>query len=256
MTAPSLLLVSAMAVAAVACGGSQAAPSPAATSPTSPTPTATGPAPAPPPPPSTWDLDARGVPTFITHNYLDVGAIRQISRFRSGEGHSYTDDFETCRSMKHYFVPRGSTGWETIRIQAPVTGTIAYARAESNNLGTQIGITPADYPAFTVILFHVAPTMPLPDGASVEAGQPIGTHIGTQTWSDVTIRVQTPRGTALVSWFDALTESALAAYTSRGLASRAAAIISRSERDANPLGCNGETFANRGTIENWVELGR
>ena len=96
----------------------------------------------------------------------------------------------------------------------------------------------------------------LPDGASVEAGQPIGTHIGTQTWSDVTIRVQTPRGTALVSWFDALTESALAAYTSRGLASRAAAIISRSERDANPLGCNGETFANRGTIENWVELGR
>ena len=53
--------------------------------------------------PRGWNVDRDGVPKFITHTYIDLSYIREISRFRSGEGHSYTDAVETCRSMKHYF---------------------------------------------------------------------------------------------------------------------------------------------------------
>jgi hypothetical protein len=56
--------------------------------------------------PNEWDPAAQGLPHFVTSQYLDLDAIYRISRFRSGEGHTYVDQFESCRSMKHYFDPR------------------------------------------------------------------------------------------------------------------------------------------------------
>ena len=50
-----------------------------------------------------WDIDNNGVPQFVNTNYMDIEKIYRFSRFRSSVGHDYSDAFEECRSMKHYF---------------------------------------------------------------------------------------------------------------------------------------------------------
>src|SRR5262245_37138361 len=98
--------------------------------PTTPSPTPDAPAPQVPTLPTTWNIDAQGVPQFITDNYIDLSLVRGISRFRSGEGHDYSDAAESCRSMKHYFrVPLDSSA-RSIAIQSPVTGAIVDVHAE------------------------------------------------------------------------------------------------------------------------------
>ena len=240
-----------LAVAVVACGGSGSVPSPPSPSPSAPA----APAPAQPTPtpvPTTWDVDARGVPVFITADYIDLDAVARISRFRSGQGHDYSDAVETCRSMKHYVMPHSSRDWSTVTIRAPLSGEVTDFRPEW--AGHQIGIRSRDFPAFVVVLFHVTPAVPLDVGTVLTAGQVIGTHVGNQTWSDVAIRVETPTGMRLVSWFDAATPDLLDRYRGRGV-SKDAIIISRAERDANPLSCGSDGgFVNRGTLPHWVDL--
>lgn len=199
------------------------------------------------------DLVALELPRFIGTNYIDLDAIDSISRFRSAEGHSYTDGAETCRSMKHYFRPKADVDAAAIPIVAPVSGTVAFTRPD--RWGLQVGIRPADQLAFTVILFHLNPSTNLTEGTSLTEGQALGTHIGAQTWSDVAVGVDTPRGYRLVSWFDVITDDLFAKFRARGLASRAAAIISRAERDADPLTCNGdEAIQDSGRLSGWVTL--
>ncbi len=205
------------------------------------------PAPAP-----TYDVDVRGVPRFVSANYIDLGPISQISRFRSGAGHSYTDTFESCRSMKHYFQPRFDVNWATLRIYAPVTGEVT-ALLQETTAGTQVRIRSSEYPAFTLILFHVTP-QGLSVGGTVQAGQVIGTHIGNQTSSDVAISVDTPAGFRLVSWFDAMTDAVFDSYRARGIAQRSDAIISRAARDASPLSCSGEGFTSMPPADTWLTL--
>jgi hypothetical protein len=135
---------------------------------------------------------------------------------------------------------------------APVTGTVADLMPEW--AGIQVRLTPASHPAFQVILFHVNVTAPLAIGSPVTAGQPIGTHIGSQTMSDVAVSVNTPSGYQLVSWFDVLDDAVFSAYQSRGIGTRTDPIISRGERDAHPLDCNGEAFTSKGALENWIVL--
>lgn len=48
------------------------------------------------------DVDSNGIPRFVQTDYIELAKIDRISRFRSGEGHDYSDNFESCRSMKHY----------------------------------------------------------------------------------------------------------------------------------------------------------
>lgn len=190
------------------------------------------------------------MPRFITRDYVDLNAIARISRFRSAEGHSYADAVESCRSMKHYFLPRSSADWGSIRIVSPVTGVIARTMVEW--AGTQLEIQPDGYPAFAIVIFHVNLAGGLEPGSRLEAGQPIGTHIGSQTMTDVAVRVDSTQGMRLVSYFEAMSDDVFEAYRSRGIASREAMIIGRAERDANPLTCDGETFTSRGTLDGWV----
>src|SRR5690349_9084225 len=71
----------------------------------------------------TFDLDPSLAPKFVRFNYIDPDSIEQISLFRSGIGHDYSDDFESCRSMKHYFMPKVQT-WANVKIFSPVDGTV------------------------------------------------------------------------------------------------------------------------------------
>jgi hypothetical protein len=243
------LLLTALAVAGCAVGAGQ---SPTA----NPAPPTRGPAATVPPPALIavpYDLDRLGPPRFVTADYIDLDAIDAISRFRSAEGHDYADGVERCRSMKHYFRPRETVDAAAIGLYAPVTGTVAYVRDDL--WGKQVGIRPDADPAFTVILFHVNPAQPLVVGTRRASGQRLGTHIGPQTWSDVAVGVDTPGGYRLVSWFEVLTDDVWRDYQARGLRSRAEPIISRAERDADPLTCGPDgQFTSRGTLPGWVDL--
>ena len=200
----------------------------------------------------TYDVDAKGIPAFVGTDYIELAKIGHISKFRSGVGHSYTDDFESCRSMKHYFEPKEDVDWSTVKVLSPVAGSVA--RLDEEWIGTQVRIRSRRYPAFEFILFHVNLSGPLHVGDAVAAGQELGTLVGTQSLSDIAVKVNTPRGTKMVSYFSVLTDDVFGQYQARGLASREDAIIPEDVRDAHPLTCSGETFADGGTLENWVTL--
>ncbi len=242
-----------VALCLLGCGASGDPMSPPAPVPSpSPPPPPPPPVPPPAPPAPTYDLDALGVPRFAGSDYIPLGSIAMISKFRSGIGHDYSDAFESCRSMKHYFMPMGSLDWSTIPISSPVAGRVDTVFQES--AGYQVRIRSTAQPAFTFILFHLNPTIPLTTGTMVAGGQPLGRHIGNQTMSDIAVAVNTPAGYKLVSWFEVMTDAGFAGYAEKGVASRSSAIIPKAARDGDPLGCTGETFGSTGTLENWVTL--
>lgn len=203
---------------------------------------------------STYDVVGRGIPQFVGQRHMALANIDRISRFRSAVGHSYTDSAEQCRSMKHYFTPKGTTIPATLLIYSPVDGTVRTYDPESSGFGFQINIQPTAQPAFRVIVFHVTPSIPVAVGTNVSAGQLLGTHYGIQTDSDVAVSVNTPQGYRLVSWFDVITDTLFQEYRASGVIARDDMIISRAARDADPLTCNGETFTTTGTLANWVAL--
>lgn len=200
----------------------------------------------------TYDIDANGIPQFVGVDYIKLDNIYQISKFRSGIGHDYSDDFESCRSMKHYFQPKDSIDWSTVKIFSPVNGTVFEIYEEW--AGRQIQIKSEEYPAFFFIIFHINLANPLNVGDVVAAGQQLGTHIGSQTMSDIAVKVTTPNGWKLVSYFDVMIDTVFQDYQARGLTSRNDAIISKETRDADPLTCDGEEFTDSGNLENWVIL--
>lgn len=196
-----------------------------------------------------------GLPKFILKNYIELDKIDSISRYRSGVGHDYSDSYEACRSMKHYFKPGYDEDWSSVKIFSPVNGTISNSFPESIG-GNQVWITPFGMPAFNVSIFHVNLSIPLNIGDTVRSGQQIGTHTGPQTTSDIAIQIMAPNSTfQRVSYFDVMTDRLFACYMSRGIMTRDELIISKAARDADPLfPCNGNQFFVTGTINNWVTL--
>lgn len=206
-----------------------------------------------------YDVDRDGVPKFVRTDYIELSKIQKITRFRSAFGHDYWDDFEHCRSMKHYFCPPGgdpgvahTPSWTEIVIRSPVAGTVA--RVETEFAGTQVRIQSAVQPAFYFILFHVGLASPLAAGDSVAEGQVLGHHGGDETMSDIAVGVTTPGGWRLVSYFQTMTDSLFQSYQARGIATRDTMIISKAARDADPLTCNGDAFTTTGSIPDWVVL--
>ncbi len=202
-----------------------------------------------------YDVDAWGCPRFVDVNYIDFDRVYKISRFRSAVGHDYSDDFEDCRSMKHYFWLTGESGWETARIYVPVDGVVSWRFEEW--LGSQVWIRSKQYPDFQFGVFHVVlQDTSLREGRKVRAGELLGTHYGARTYSDIAVSVDAPEGRRrLVSYFDVMTDALFQRYQARGLLSREEVIISKQQRDAFPLGCSGETFVSgAGVLEDWVTL--
>ncbi len=120
--------------------------------------------------------------------------------------------------------------------------------------GRQIWIESSAQPAFYAILFHVNDSVsPIAVGATVTEGQYLGVHAGIPD-SDIAIGVVTPAGWRLVSYFDVMTDAVFSAYSLRGVAGRDSAILTRVQRDADPLTCSGETFTSAGTLPVWLIL--
>lgn len=197
---------------------------------------------------SEYDLTALGIPRITTASYIDLSKITRISKFRSSIGHSYVDSLESCRSMKHYF----ATPDNTVNIYSPVDGHVT--KLEQEWAGTQVRIQSSQIPAVTFILFHVNLSLNIKVGDPFKAGQLIGQHIGTQTFSDVAVEINTKEGRRLVSYFETLNEQSFMALQAKGITSRQQLVISKQERDAAPLLCNGETFIGTDSLNNWVNL--
>lgn len=206
-----------------------------------------------PKPSDVWDIDTEGYPKFINTNYIELDKIYQISKFRSSVGHDYSDAFEDCRSMKHYFQPKENTDWATIRIFSPVTGKIT--RAETEWAGLKLEVEAKDYPAFRFQIFHITPALIFNIGDEVVEGQQLGTHVGTQTMSDISVIVNDPtRQGRMISYFNLITDDVFNEYSQLGISSINELIISKELRDANPLICDGDAFISVDTLENWVIL--
>ncbi|PKL82607.1 MAG: hypothetical protein CVV24_09235 [Ignavibacteriae bacterium HGW-Ignavibacteriae-3] len=204
------------------------------------------------PKPDTLKPDPNLIPQFVNTDYIELNKICSISKFRSGVGHDYSDDFEHCRSMKHYFVPCDDENWSLVKIFSPVDGTVD--RIFEEWAGTQVQIKSDKYPQFIFILFHVNLINPLKVGDKVSEGNQLGTHIGSQTMSDMAVVQITSSGRRMISYFNLMTNSLFEKYQARGISARNELIITAEARNADPIFCNGQAFSSMGTIENWVLL--
>ncbi len=191
-------------------------------------------------------------PHFVTTNYIELDKIGRISKFRSGVGHDYHDDFEQCRSMKHYFEPKANVNWSTIQLRAPVGGIVS--RIIEEWAGTQLQIQSAAQRSMYFIIFHINLASPLQVGDSIREGQVLGTHIGSQTTSDIAVGVAADSGWTLISYFDVLSDSLFHSYQLRGIASRNEFIITKTARDSSRLDCLGDAFAGESAFGDWVVL--
>ncbi len=208
------------------------------------------------------DLDDE-TPRFVTHEFTQLYKIEQISKFRSGAGHDFSDDSESCRSMKHYYAPYPEYIDNDIEVYSPVDGAIVELWGENPETGVtdyQVHIKSEEYPAFTIRLFHII-LDDLKVGDKVEAGQ----HLGYAFMSrlpddqvahdfDIAVHVRTQNGRRYVSYFEILTDEVFQAYIDRGATSRAQFTITKEERDDHPLSCDGEWFDGTDPLEAWVQL--
>lgn len=207
------------------------------------------------------NLAKASVPKFIQHDFVDVDKIMSVSKFRSGLGHDFSDSFESCRSMKHYYDQQPGPANEkyghadadfsdpdpatALSIYSPVDGKITDIVSETFPLGRQFYIVPDSQPNIIVRLFHVFPAAGISKGTKVKAGQKIGS-IGEGQPMDISVEMHTffkVGKIRFISYFDAMPDNLFAVYQKRGVTSRDQLIVSQSERDATPLSCNGEMFS-------------
>ena len=219
------------------------------------------------PVPTGYDIDRLGIPRFVNTNYIDPTRMVRISRFRSSYGADYSDDFESCRNMKNAFEPRRIFDWSLLPLFYPVHGTVV--QLSTGIQGSEIHIQSKKFPDFEFYIFHAKPLDGIGTGKMVKKGEQIGTHFGqamtagqymgthihSQTLSDIAVCVWSPGGRKLISYFDTMTDSLFQDYQFRGLSERSDVIISKEERATYPLSCSGEAFLPlNNPLENWIYL--
>jgi hypothetical protein len=155
--------------------------------------------------------------------------------------------------MKHYFVPYSHVDWTSVRIFSPITGKIILIEPEW--AGVKIQIRSDLYENLVFVIFHMEILSNITLNMNVIAGDHIGFHTGNETYSDIAVECRLSSGLRYLSYFDIMTDNVFTEYTIRGISDRSQFIISKEERDMNPLVCNSDqSFKSPGTIENWVYL--
>jgi hypothetical protein len=202
---------------------------------------------------TTYDVTTNGLPLLVEANYIDLESIDRVSLFRSSSGHDFVDDFEVCRSMKHYFLPLSTVDWSEIEVYSPIQGKIV-GWANEGDKGSTLTIESSAFPGVAVTVFHVSLALPPKIGDVVSAGDNLGTHYGSDSDSDIAVGIVTPDGYMLVSYFDVMTDDVFQEYEARGASSRDRFVITAAERDADPLTCEGEEFSSGGTLPEWFNL--
>lgn len=208
---------------------------------------------------ATTKRDTNTVSQFIQADFIDLSKIYSISKFRSGEGHDFSGNGETCRSMKHYFTQQFDPATASIytsiypghevnfpapdpatavAIFSPVDGKITSVSEERTPIGMQVSIQPDSTPGVIIRLFHIYLLDGIGRGTKVKAGQQIG-RIGKGQGTDIAIQVgEFPWQQDFVSYFSVMPNSVFAAYLARGVQSRDELIITKEYSDAHPFQCD------------------
>lgn len=222
------------------------------------------------------NFDINNPPKFIQADFIDLDRITSISKFRSASGHDFSGGTgETCRSMKHYYMPPRSEegerlqqqnkglppppdGKNDIKIYSPVDGKISKIETEQTPIGEQIYIEPDSLSGATIRLFHIYKLEGVKVGKTVKAGEHIG-NIGKYQGTDIAVESRLGFGKmAFFSYFDVMPDSLFAKYQARRVKDKSELIISKEFRDTHPLKCNGEQFAENYDSgqknDNWIFL--
>ncbi len=187
---------------------------------------------------------------FVHYNFIELDKIAKISKFRSGVGHDFSKGpDESCRSMKHYFEPIGidsdfwhrfhngqfsKSEWPTVSYFAPVSGKIIDVRSAKNVFGDeekQFIIQSAKNPDVWFEFFHIITNLTI--GSQVEGGEFLGT-ISPGNSGEIAVDFNGQ----LISFFDLIDEAVFSEYKVRGIKSRQELIITKQEREENPLQCD------------------
>lgn len=217
-------------------------------------------------------IDENNLPLVVEAHAIQPDDLEGISKFRSGAGHDFSANGETCRSMKHYFMPKGFTSYTSkntqgateyfppaptpdtaVKIFSPVTGTITKIQSEQYPIGKQIHIRSDKQKNITFRLFHVYPLENIREGADVTAGQHIG-EISMYQQTDIAVQVRSRSGEQFLSYFDVMPNALFEDYQKHGLDKKSAVVITQVERDNKPLTCNGEQFTSEQNQNDWINL--
>jgi hypothetical protein len=231
-------------------------------------------------PGSTPKIDSLNLPKFVHHNFIELDKISKISKFRSGVGHDFSrgiNETESCRSMKHYFEPVGidetfwskyhegkisKSDWPAVKYFSPVSGKIVDMRPAKNIFGeeeNQFIIQSKEYPDIWFDFFHVITKEDIQVGSNVEEGEFLGT-ISAGNSGEIAVSINPNSFEQLVSFFDVIDDKVFLEYKARGVESRQDFIISKDERDKNPLKCDDEEphrfignwfISNKEEYDNW-----
>lgn len=181
---------------------------------------------------------------LISVNYMSLDNMKSISKFRSGAGHDFIDDFESCRSMKHYYSFLDSldaASRDAEAIYSPFAGVISAVSIEP--MGTTVHIRSSANPYLWVEIFHVELNSSLEVGTTLSAGQQIGTHFaynGDGGNSDIAVWVRRPDGYRLISQFEIMSAGVLAEFTARGVTDWSTDLYFEDDSVLNPhLGAGG-----------------
>ena len=151
--------------------------------------------------------------------------------------------------MKHYYYAYDDYDGEDVTIYSPVDGVITDLTEEGER-GIRIMIKPNGYDAYRVIIFHVDTSSSVTNGATFTAGDVLGTiFVGEDddnVSTDIAVQMSLIDGTdakqKMVSYFDIMSDAVYSNYVERGVTDKSDVIISKLERDADPLTCEGQTF--------------
>ena len=213
-----------------------------------------------------------------TSNVISTAQLKDISLFRSSAGHDASDDFESCRSMKHYLEPIEKENSINL-IYAPISGTLVSLSGEEGGgfvddqkTNQRIGIKSSSNPAYEIILYHVdvLEDLDLVLGQTIVGGQtlghgrlvrvnsddPEGSVADASNDFDISVSVGTTSGVANVSYFSIASDTVFEEYMdwNSKITSRESLMISKASRDEYALSCDGEQFtnANEDPLPRWI----
>ncbi len=169
-------------------------------------------------------------PEFCTSDFVELDKIGGVTRFRSLEGHDYSDSYEQNLSMKNYYIPKPEYGNSSrlVCVFSPVDGSIIGVFPEGDGRGYQVHIRVAQHPDYSVVLFHVNIFSNAVVGGTITAGELLG-YADVRGSISFDIAVWRHVGVfrdKLYSYFDVVTDDVFSLYQSRGIADRAILINS------------------------------
>ena len=206
-------------------------------------------------------FDPNYIPKIAKSNFTELDKLGRVSKFRSVNGHDFsfnTSEYDpsgtNCRSMKHYMTPVGlprenalvhitphTFEWMSIKFFAPTDGVIGDV-VHSHSHGepeSQFTIGSTEYPGYYFGFYHVKLAPGLEDGSEVKAGQQIGTLGNEESYAEISVEARvSSREIHLMSFLQVATDEVFEEYRARGINSVSDVIISKEDRDANPIACD------------------